>query len=104
MTGDRFRKIAISTAKNKVQFRDKARYTRRKIRLDRKTIRHKENAQENGANDILSWDVLQKKLDNRLEWGAALSRLLGGGRGKIRAKSRVERNGPTGRCGTCPQS
>lgn len=34
-TRERFRKIAISTAKNKDQFRDKARYTRRKIRVAR---------------------------------------------------------------------
>lgn len=50
-TGERFRKIAISTAKNKDQFGDKARYTRRKIRLARKTILRKPNAQENEAND-----------------------------------------------------
>lgn len=60
-TGDRFRKIAISTAKNKVQFRDKAQYTRRKIRLARKAILRKANAQGNGANDIPFGDVLQKK-------------------------------------------
>lgn len=70
MTGDRLRKIAISPAKNKVQFRDKARHTRRKIRLARKAILCKAKAQENGANDIPPRDVLQKKRDNRLEGGA----------------------------------
>jgi hypothetical protein len=53
-TGERFRKIAISTAKNKDQFRDKARYTRRKIKLARTTIPYKPNVQGNGANDTPS--------------------------------------------------
>jgi hypothetical protein len=67
-TGEWFRKIAISTAKNKDQFRDKARPTRRKIKLARKTIPCKPNAQENGANDTPLLGCLVKrngKLDER---------------------------------------
>lgn len=67
-TGEWFRKIAISTAKNKDQFRDKARSTRRKIKLARKTIPCEPNAQENGANDTPPLGLFcrrNEKLDER---------------------------------------